>query len=1512
MFREQIPVGPWTATQQFVLVNCLIAWASLADAQKSSCKVFEGPAWSGKFLGRGEVDFPFEKECRTDSPYSTSGMGCPTCFSPEKTIRIRLPQALDLGGFVQFRIVFKRLGPRRLLFNFTRPLNVLWAGAEDFVNTFNDSVNAFSNKFLVGRNSAFATGTGLLDSGPDFSSTGLEYVETTAILGTRLVRPSSEKYLVGLDVFVEYVMSGCQPGREGEGSISVAMYVHSMSLNTSSCVNAAEGLPPSLTEECAASCLQGYSSGPVVRCQKDGGYWQFEGCNSDCAAPSAFEAQGQPMGIRNAQNPTCVEGNNTVDGATCTPLCAPGFSGNVSSLRCINGFFDGSGTFSCHLQCDPPVVVGRGAHEIPCLELESAAGIYHLRSCSPRCASGFRPSLSQPLQCVDGTLTPSFFECHPLYQHAARVLASGSSKMVSLFRGHTEKHDKVDSYISRSSSALVAIGFSGELATGIGGAIVFYSLSITGVGLGQDWLVKIADFPSAVSDLAVLALSPGETTNSIALVVTDLAWQTAPDGQHSLPPSPVLQVSIGHQLTIDVVQEIPITSSTSLSFISAGSQTWLMVGAESSGDSDHMPSAVYSLNGTGFDLFQTLDVTALKMATFAFEGRVFIFACVVDRPPAIYSWVQDQGRFQRGPATGISIVTETVTWLGCSDDMAAKDKNAEPCRTMDISQCSDEAVKLSCGFRCGCSHDVPLLAVSSPIDGGTTTLRIIRLAIDQAGDPELIDASEVNVKGLVMNMCPLYVPVLDMFYLAVVRQKLSTIVYQVDVVKPSGEVSLRRVQELADFSHARSVTCAGISGLETSFVFVGTDSADDVDVAKLAPTRSARLYALEGNFEWETGDWSECSLPCRPTGPEVSTRNRTVSCKARPSANAYQDSYCQPPSPNEEEECFVSLCELTTYEWKAGSWGICSGQCGFGMQERSIECHELPGSTSGAALQSIRRNDDLCEISTRPRPTQSCKMSPCASYRMSNQAIIPKNWRVYELRFFADEKCVMEIYGDVFASGSCSACVCASVSHDGVWGQCNPSLAFDGFYPSFSEAGTAWISQCGEDLPCLPGEAWIGLHVYVPVVPRCITFFQVGAESHRVSEVSLESWNYATSSWGFIAKWWNVSGDKWQTFVVPRACSDVLDCWGHGTAQGLPGSCACLCRTNYRGSRCQYCSRGHEGYPACRTREGASNGWRLVATETVRRGTWHLDKVTFFSDVDCDEESAILFADMGEIAASADVQSAELVLDEVANVTPELRHVWADDCQEDDCQDKFPWIGFLLEANKTSVVKCVRVLQSDAEHTAVRVALDRWEQIDGSGNGQWERIRDWLRKEGARPPPHHVGGDEVKLALVCDKGLPIHPNIVHDCWDPAKLLQPWENCIAACAPGYSGNPQVLTCDDTFKFVGIHPDCAANECKDHVPRSTIMILAGGCEGLRTGQECNASCIAGLRGSPKFYKCGPDGVLVEKATGKTGQLPQCTQFTESNREEHSTSGFALTPSFLSIALASAATAAWPAWA
>lgn len=172
----------------------------------------------------------------------------------------------------------------------------------------------------------------------------------------------------------------------------------------------------SRASHCAIRCEPHYAGTASATCAEDGGTFSLQGCRAPCAAPS----------VELSALPPCLEGSLIARGKFCTTACQPGFFPTRRNLYCPP---DGDGerldptSFTClPLGCSAPTCVEH-ALSPTCSE---GWHIRHDTVCSPRCESGYAPSVPH-MVCRGDTLDPPSFSCYQLTAVCIMPTISGAT-----------------------------------------------------------------------------------------------------------------------------------------------------------------------------------------------------------------------------------------------------------------------------------------------------------------------------------------------------------------------------------------------------------------------------------------------------------------------------------------------------------------------------------------------------------------------------------------------------------------------------------------------------------------------------------------------------------------------------------------------------------------------------------------------------------------------------------------------------------------------------------------------------------------------------------------------------------------------------------------------------------------------------------------------------------------------------------------------------------------------------
>mmetsp|Transcript_107088 Transcript_107088/g.185283 ORF Transcript_107088/g.185283 Transcript_107088/m.185283 type:complete len:1645 (+) Transcript_107088:82-5016(+) len=1402
--------------------------------QPFTCSLPPEDLWTQAFPASASEDYPAENTCLSASDLSFDGKGCPQCYGPTLEIDAQASgHGLDVGVAAELVLKFSSTGGRRLVFVTKNEkdlpnLKVVWRTSTPTgtpASSITTSHEVFVHDFNVPVGDAEVGVPHInkriqLDSGK-FVDMAEQMKEV--VLRTPLERPEGADLLLSVSFSLLYVIAGCSAGVEGQGAAVMTLAVRSLAYNFSACPS------PGRESSCSLSCLPGTSGQPRASCREDDGTFLLSGCYADCQAPDHFVAHVQKDGIQNAEAETCAEGATLQHGSACTTMCIPGYTAVPASLLCQDKRLLPP-RFECRQNCQPPSHVYAHVGTPPCQELLLSSVLRHGGLCTPRCAAGFRPDRFEPMMCSDGKLEPSTFRCDPV------LVAINEFEDVG-----------VESWTAFSSAGHHYVVAAGKSSS------VFH---VAPGGQGQLQMTHAGSYNSEA--LHALPVAVDEFNGSSVLFVT--ARQRSLGTRGIGGPSPVFH---WHQDSLSVVhlQDLPLAGCAALASAAIDGQRVLIAGS-SVPAADYARSAVFKWNpaNTSFVKVQQLDIAALAVAVFTHDGNIYVGAVAdaaagPDHLSRMYRWettAPDGNRLTPVAEFATPHVIDII-WLGCQDDAAFADASGEPCYRLPRGHCNRSSeVRAACAALCGCAHDVSAVAVAGLEPSPHIKIFVIRTL--PSGNLQLSEISSARATAPMSKMCTFFAPIRNELYLisladGYVNEPISSI-FAWRSLQPGNE-SFERV---LDHEFHGAMSCTTIQTSTVSYVLTGSPGHAE------KPAKS-EVFVVEGQYNWDAHEWEACSLECRPVGPEVSVRQRTVLCTGAPSGFPYSDAVCSEAKPATEEICTVPLCSQSgLHKWHRGDWGSCQGYCGTGIMHRTVECRR---TDDGSVVTPMYCSEDM-----KPRGGKPCELRYCSSFRLVNRIAVARSWQVIELKFFVDDACQQMVNGRPFSGDYCRECECKNAT--GVWGTCGAQLAFDGHVPYRAQdgqlaAGTAWISECGQKRRCAARGTWIGLHLEIIGSIRCVKIMQSGDVNHQARELTLEVWDSNSNSWSPITEWAGIGGGKWIQMVVPQACTDLITCKGHGTVEGLPGDCACTCFEGYAGANCEYCITGYYGFPDCQLRPTHSKGWRLVALENTPSGTWHLSEVAINTDVTCNPAATVTRENIREYIASSASEDEDILRPERAFDAEGERTTWiSQKCSDCGTRGEL-WIGVFLY--NVSQVNCIMIKQGYPNFAVDSIALERWQNTT-DGVGEWHRVRKWggiLQKSVDR---------EFNLRLVCDEGLPpTSGNIEHDC---STEQLPWQSCTVVCRSGYMGNPAIFVCKDDFVLSGVMPQCAPKECTKGMPAGPGVTIDD-CMGRRTDERCIASCSSGWTGAPLGYICKEDGTFREERTGRSGGYfaPTCNE-------------------------------------
>ncbi|XP_036394728.1 ADAMTS-like protein 4 [Megalops cyprinoides] len=216
-----------------------------------------------------------------------------------------------------------------------------------------------------------------------------------------------------------------------------------------------------------------------------------------------------------------------------------------------------------------------------------------------------------------------------------------------------------------------------------------------------------------------------------------------------------------------------------------------------------------------------------------------------------------------------------------------------------------------------------------------------------------------------------------------------------------------------------------------------------------APNRNARIpprtdipLDTQRPFVWRRGELTECSASCGK-----GFQHRVVLCVNRHTEQEVPERKCDSatkPAP-EEEPCNVHPCPPF---WEAGGWSECSVSCGWGVQQRQLQCRQSFGN------RSTMVHPQRCSLLPRPNATQPCHLRVCSHWE------IRTNWSSCSVdcgmgKRTRNVRCVSN-QGSVVNDRECNARLRPQGSEDCHMGPCITNWYF-----------TEWTNMCSAQ--CGPG-----------------------------------------------------------------------------------------------------------------------------------------------------------------------------------------------------------------------------------------------------------------------------------------------------------------------------------------------------------------------------------------------------------------------------------------------------------
>ncbi|KAJ8383769.1 hypothetical protein AAFF_G00214560 [Aldrovandia affinis] len=216
-----------------------------------------------------------------------------------------------------------------------------------------------------------------------------------------------------------------------------------------------------------------------------------------------------------------------------------------------------------------------------------------------------------------------------------------------------------------------------------------------------------------------------------------------------------------------------------------------------------------------------------------------------------------------------------------------------------------------------------------------------------------------------------------------------------------------------------------------------------------APNRNARIpprtdlpLDTQRPFVWRRGELTECSASCGK-----GSQHRQVLCVNRHTEQEVPDRKCDSAAKPvaEEEPCNVHPCPPF---WEPGHWSECSVSCGWGAQQRQLQCRQSFGN------RSTMVHPQRCILLPRPNATQPCHLRVCSRWEIGT------NWTSCSVDCGLGKKtrnvrCVSN-HGSVVNDGECNSILRPQGSEDCHMGPCVTNWYF-----------TGWTHMCSAE--CGPG-----------------------------------------------------------------------------------------------------------------------------------------------------------------------------------------------------------------------------------------------------------------------------------------------------------------------------------------------------------------------------------------------------------------------------------------------------------
>eukprot|EP00927_Polykrikos_kofoidii_P038678 TRINITY_DN3308_c0_g1_i12.p1 TRINITY_DN3308_c0_g1~~TRINITY_DN3308_c0_g1_i12.p1 ORF type:complete len:1497 (+),score=196.69 TRINITY_DN3308_c0_g1_i12:71-4492(+) len=108
----------------------------------------------------------------------------------------------------------------------------------------------------------------------------------------------------------------------------------------------------------------------------------------------------------------------------------------------------------------------------------------------------------------------------------------------------------------------------------------------------------------------------------------------------------------------------------------------------------------------------------------------------------------------------------------------------------------------------------------------------------------------------------------------------------------------------------------------------------------------------------------------------------------------------------------------------------------------------------------------------------------------------------------------------------------------------------------------------------------------------------------------------------------------------------------------------------------------------------------------------------------------------------------------------------------------------------------------------------------------------------------------------CVAGLPAIDSVnTNDCGE----TRTGDTCWVTCSAGFSGTPQIWSCQDSGSFLGVAPLCEPLECSEGLPSG--IGVSHNCTGVHVGETCTSFCRQGFVGMNTTHACHASSTAPE---------------------------------------------------